>query len=126
MLDAIAWYGGNSEAKYQRPFDCEVWQDKQDPPIRTCGPQPVRGKRPNARGLYDMLGNVWEWTGDWKANYSASPPIDFAGPNFGNFRVIRGGSWSNVASYVRAAFRNGWEPDGRVGDLGFRVVRPAP
>ncbi len=126
MLDAIAWYGGNSEARYPGAFDCADGQDKQDPRIRTCGPQPVRGKRPNPWGIYDMLGNVWEWTSDWHADYPTWPPPDFAVPDRGVRRLVRGGSWINYAKGVRAAVRGEGRPDGRYSYVGFRVVLPAP
>lgn len=74
--------------------------------------QPVARKRPNAFGLYDMNGNLWEWTGDWWAPYgteaaeAAEPARDPAGPDTGSYRVLRGGSWYTYAPYiVGSAFR---------------------
>ncbi|MCB9546802.1 MAG: formylglycine-generating enzyme family protein [Myxococcales bacterium] len=84
---------------------------------------PVAQKQPNAWGLYDMLGNVLEWTGDWHAGDDAKPGPDPSGPPGGQIRVIRGGSWVSDARRVRAAVRDGWEPGNRVRFLGFRLVR---
>ena len=53
----------------------------------------VRGKRPNAWGLYDTLGNVWEWCHDWLAPYASEHAQDPIGPSEGSERVLRGGSW---------------------------------
>ena len=81
----------------------------------------VAKKLANPIGLYDMHGNVWEWTHDW---YSKSPTatVDPAGPSTGSDRVIRGGSWYSNAGVLRSAFR-GYTPSYRGYDLGFRLVR---
>jgi formylglycine-generating enzyme required for sulfatase activity len=88
-------------------------------------PHPVGQKTPNAWGLYDMHGNVWEWCQDWRVNgyYASSPMDDPAGAPGGSHRVFRGGSWSNVASRCRASYRCGDEPGDRYHDLGFRLAR---
>ena len=83
----------------------------------------VRGKRPNAWGLYDMHGNVWEWVGDWYGKYQGKQVVDPQGPTKGSLRVVRGGGWHSTAEGCRSAFRLGSEPGFRNSALGFRLVR---
>lgn len=92
-LDDVAWCTHNSEA----------------------GTHPVGGKRPNAWGLYDMLGNVYEWCSDVFVPYG-DPKVE------GSFRVLRGGSWGGNARSVRAAFRYSNHPSYRSFNLGFRLA----
>ncbi|MCL2155420.1 MAG: SUMF1/EgtB/PvdO family nonheme iron enzyme [Leptospirales bacterium] len=87
----------------------------------------VGKKLPNAWGLYDMHGNVWEWCWDWWDNYDsgASPETDPLGASLGLFRVIRGGLWVDPAEDLRSAFRGHYYvPSLRSADIGFRLVRP--
>ena len=84
---------------------------------------PVGLKRPNALGLYDMLGNVWEWTGDWYGEHSSGTVMAPEGPEAGPHRVFRGGGWLYRARYVRSAARSISSPGYRYHDIGFRLVR---
>ncbi|MCY2992153.1 MAG: SUMF1/EgtB/PvdO family nonheme iron enzyme [Planctomycetota bacterium] len=103
VLKEQAWFNANAEGKTH----------------------PVRQTAPNSWGLYDMHGNVWEWCQDWcgEGYYAASPLDDPTGASRGPDRVNRGGSWNFVASYCRAAFRNGFSPGNRDVILGFRLAR---
>jgi formylglycine-generating enzyme required for sulfatase activity len=74
---------------------------------------PVASKKPNAWGLYDMSGNVWEWCEDWYDNEQ-------------KYRVLRGGSWFHSPQYARAAFRSSDSPAKRINYYGFRLARTLP
>ena len=84
----------------------------------------VGKKLPNAFGLYDMHGNIFEWCWDWFGNYPTSNQTDYTGAASGRDRVVRGGSWFLSVEYSRSASRYGDLPSDGYSDIGFRVVRP--
>ena len=100
-LDLYGWYDANSGKKTH----------------------PVAQKKPNAWGLYDMHGNVWEWCEDaWHGSYKNAPTDGSAWVGGDTARVVRGGSWGNNPRYCRSSYRGGSEPGYRRSGFGFRVV----
>jgi formylglycine-generating enzyme required for sulfatase activity len=104
QLDEHSWFAGNSGNKTHQ----------------------VGLKLPNAFGLYDMYGNVWEHVWDWHGVYTSTAKTDPRGPESGTPRVGRGGSWSISAARLHSAQRDQSYPSVRSDSLGFRIVRAAP
>jgi formylglycine-generating enzyme required for sulfatase activity len=127
ILDSIAWYGGNSGHAYDLEKSEEMtWLKDLHAGEKRGGTRKVAQKAPNAWGLYDMLGNVWEWCQDRNGKYPAERVVDPSGPTEGSFRVIRGGCWFNPARLLRSACRNGYAPGVRFNNsLGFRLLSSA-
>jgi formylglycine-generating enzyme required for sulfatase activity len=125
ILDDMGWFGDNSG---DQRIDSNDFYNKDpkhyDSRVVTefrCRPHPVGEKKPNAWGLYDMHGNVWEWCNDFMGDYSVEPVSDPAGPQQGADRILRGGAWNVRPAACRSAFRHKHAPDSRNHYIGFRV-----
>ncbi|MGD0655084.1 MAG: formylglycine-generating enzyme family protein [Thermoguttaceae bacterium] len=122
--ETLAKVGNVADAafKAQFPEDWKYTIKANDGYVFTA---PVGKFKPNAFGLYDMHGNAWQWCADryGAEYYAASPADDPTGPDSGNDRVLRGGSWGLGPDLTRSANRNWYAPDDRYDDTGFRVAR---
>jgi formylglycine-generating enzyme required for sulfatase activity len=105
-LDDVSWYFKNTEGLTTKP---------------------VGQKQPNAWGLQDMHGNVWEWCADWYGAYPGGKISDPKGPATGTIRIVRGGGWGDTALDCRSAFRRAFKPDLHGNSVGLRLALvPAP
>lgn len=109
-----AWSTGNNPAT----LAAAAWYEKNS----QMNVHDVETRLPNAFGLGDMHGNVWEWCQDWYGSYSAAGAMNPAGPSQGNARVLRGGGFANAAALVRSAWRWSDRPQRADWNIGFRVV----
>ncbi len=100
--------------------------ERETKPRWNCRATNRRAKEAYSWGIYDMIGNLWEWTGDHYAEYPNGFVSDPVGPTKGSYRVYRGGSWSLNPQFCRSAHRNGWLPDFRSSTLNFRLLREVP
>ena len=116
-LGEVGWYWENSGDRVLTG----KW-DSNEVGRNHCRTHRVGEKQPNELGLYDMSGNVYEWCEDWYGNYSSVSQRDPLGAASGFFRVLRGGSWLDVAKNCRVSIRFGRTPGDRDYYLGFRLV----
>lgn len=100
-INFVSWYSGNSGNKTN----------------------PVGQKEPNELGLYDMSGNVWEWVNDWFSNYTDMPQTNPKGPEKGDFKVVRGGSWFGYIGGSRPSSRGNDDITNRRSYIGFRLAK---
>ena len=99
-LDEVGWFEDNSEGKTH----------------------PVRSKKANELGLFDMCGNVYEWCWDWYGNYSSDSQINPEGPLLGSYRLARGGCWTHSIRQSRVTSRDAYIMSSRHSYLGLRLA----
>ncbi len=100
-IDEIAWYMSNSKTQAQE----------------------VGIKKPNVFGLYDLLGNLWEWTNDWYEAVDSGEIDDYCGAKEGSYKICKGGSWANFEAQLNPKFRQKYPPGKVDNNIGFRLVK---
>lgn len=117
VIEPVGWFCANSRVEYEGAFNCTQWGGPEK-----CGPHLTKQLRANPLGLYDMLGNVWEWCHDRHGAYPTLEVVDPTGGSSGADRVLRGGAWGDDAKNLRAALRNWNKATYRSNQHGFRVA----
>ena len=107
-IEDIAWYWGSVPSQFEGAAG--------------YGTQPSATKCCNELGIYDMTGNISEWCYDWKSDYSTRSQTNPAGPNSGNSRIIRGGSWMDTWGFCRVSYRSWSNSDYKSWQVGLRLA----
>lgn len=119
--------GGLEDISYPYGEEADHARSRFNDPEAEKGPVKTGSYPPNAYGLFDMSGNVWEWVSDWfsESYYSESPELEPSGPSFGTFRVFRGGGWHSGAGCTTVHRRNALPSHWVDFAGGFRCVKDA-
>lgn len=117
-IEEVAWYWKNSGDRYITESEWDYNKVKKN----NCQIHPVKQKKPNELGIYDMSGNVWEWCQDWYGNYKKGSQINPTGPTSGSDRVNRGGSWLSDVGNCRLSYRDSDSPGIANDYLGLRLA----
>ena len=111
-LGEVAWYDQNSDVNYSGGLNYNG---------RKLGTHTVGTKKPNALGIFDMSGNVWEWCNDRYRDYSSDEVTNL---DEGSYRVVRGGGFNEYGPYLRVSNRNSFDPSNSSYCFGLRLVSP--
>jgi formylglycine-generating enzyme required for sulfatase activity/TolB-like protein len=117
-----SWSGTSAEDQLTEYIHYDIYRSSGQSSAQRQ-PLPVKSKKPNSFGLYDMNGNVAEWVDDWYGEYSADQITNPRGPASGVYRVYRGGSFADKAEKCRTASRSGLAPANGDSTIGFRLVK---